>query len=396
MRYPILNLWTWDGAKEHLRKANKHCVPFKAQVTAYTDVIGYGMYMEIKSNKNLDEHLGYIVHNTPDHKGNTPADLTGYFWALQLYKLANENDNSYKYALFDLTFGKSSEFKIYEMPFETNTKHSRSAHALMNANPDTFGLFMDGQTATNGVNYFNNFEDSKNNLFYSGDDDNGVGRDEMINFLKSSFERHSPKLQQGPTFRTNGGNELSWYINPIPDFKKVQSYDYMLDEFEVEEIVDQQAVLPYTIIREWSYWKYANPNNPNDVTEDKNKVSSNTSYIDVDGNINTLYIRSHSHQDVFGNPAFFGDDASGKTVALGKMPVMGATKFNQLPKGVNSFSDYTSTLIKWQSFQKQKSYKIYRALDINQIVFYKGKSYIVTEVDYINEISVIGGTTGII
>lgn len=396
MRYPILNLWTWDGAKEHLRKANKHCVPFKAQVTAYTDVIGYGVYMEIKANKNLDEHLGYIVHNTPDHKGTTPSDLTGYFWALQLYKLSNENDNSYKYALVDLTFGKSSDFKIYEPPFKPNTKNSQSAHSLMNANPDTFGLFIDGQNAETGVNYFNNFEDSKNNLFYSGDDDNGVGREEMINFLKSSFERHAPKLQQEPTFITNGGNNLSWYINPIPDFKKVQSYDYMLDEFEVEEIVDQQTVLPYSIIREWAYWRYTNPNNPNDVTEDKSRVSINTTYIDVEGNLNTLYIRSSPHQDLFGYPAFFGDDANGKVRAIGKMPVMGATKFNQLPKENTSFTDYRNTLIKWQAFQKQKSYKIYRALDINQIVFYKGKSYIVTEVDYINEISVIGGTTGII
>lgn len=395
MRYPIMNLWTWDGAKEHFKKVNTHCVPFKAQITAYTDVIGYGMYIEIKANKNLDDHIGYIVHNVPDHKGTTPADLTGFFWALQLNKISRENDKSYNYALIDLTFGNSSDFKIYEPPF-TSGNTSRAAHALMNANPDAFGLFMDGQTTSANINYFNNIEDSKHNVFYTGDNDNGVGRDEMIDFFRSSFERHSPKLQEKPSFTTNGGNKLSWYVNPIPDFKKVQSYDYMLDEFEVEEIIDQQAVLPYTIVREWSYWRYTNPNNPNDITEDRSKVSISTSYIDVDGNYKNLYIRQAPHQDIFGYPAFFGDNDAGLVRAIGTMPVMGATKFNQLPKENTTFNNYQATLLKWQKFQKQKSYKIYRALDLNQIVFYKGASYIITEVDYINEVSVIGGTVGII
>lgn len=394
MRYPILNLWTWDGAKERFKKASRHSVPFKAQVTAYTDIIGYGMYMEIKSNKNLDDHLGYLVHNTPDHEGTTPADLTGFFWCLQLTKLADEGDKSFKYALIDLTFGKSSDFKVYEPAAQANK--SQGIHALMNANPDTFGLFMDGQTSIVGVNYLNNMEDSKTNLFYSGDDNGGVGRDEVINFFKSSFERHSPRLQRNPSFLTNGGNKLSWYVNPIPDFKKVQSYDYMLDEFEVEEIVDQNAVLPYTVVREWSYWTWTNPNNSNEITEDKSKVSLQTSYFDEDGNYKSLYIRTSPPQDIYGFPAFFGDDSSGNVRAVGTPPVMGATKFVQLPKGATKFNDYSDALRKWRQFAPQKSYKIYRALDINQHVFYKNRSYIITEVDYINEISVIGGTTGII
>jgi hypothetical protein len=35
-------------------------------------------------------------------------------------------------------------------------------------------------------------------------------------------------------------------------------------------------------------------------------------------------------------------------------------------------------------------------LDINQHVFYKNSAFVVSEVDYINEISVIGTTTGVI
>lgn len=395
MRYPILNLWTWDGAKEHLRRAGGNSVPFKAQVTAYTDILGYGMYMEIKANKNLDDYLGLIVHNTPDHIGTTPADLTGFFWALQLTKLSEEGDKAFRYALIDLTFGNSSNFALHEVATDSSNR-SPAARALMNANPDSFGLFMDGQPPVANTNYFNNITDSKMNVFYTGEDNNGSTREDMIDFFRSSFERHSPKLQTEPNFASDRFNRFSWYQNPIPDFKKIQSYDYMLDEFEVEEIIDQNSVLPYTIIREWSYWRFTNPSNPNDVREDKSKVSMQTSYIDVNGNYQSLYIREAAQQEVYGYVAFAADEAGVGVVAKGTMPKMGATKFIQLPAGASTFNNYQNTLNKWATFAKQKSYKVYRALDVNQHVFYNGQAYIVSEVDYINEISVIGGTVGII
>ena len=40
MRYPIMKLWTWDGTKSSFKIAGGKTMPFKAQITAYTDVIG--------------------------------------------------------------------------------------------------------------------------------------------------------------------------------------------------------------------------------------------------------------------------------------------------------------------------------------------------------------------
>lgn len=391
-----MNLWTWNGLKETFKTASRGSTPFKAQIVTYTDVVGYGMYIEIKSNKNLDDYIGHMVHNTPTHKGTTPADLEGFFWCLQLFKLSDENDKSYSYALSDLTFGKSEKFKIYERPRPNKAKVSYGIGALMNANADTLSLYTDGETPTQNVNYLNNMKDSETNIFYTGDNNDGVSREDFVEFLKSSFERHSPKLQTRPSFEKNGDGALRWYINPIPDFKKVQSYDYMLDEYEVEEIVDQTAVMPYVAVREWAYWKYIDPSNPNNVTEDKSKVSMSTTYIDESGNYNSLYIRETVPGNIYGFPLFFGDTSSGTIDAVGGVPKIGSVKITQLPKENPEFTDYSGAISKWATFSKQKSYKIYRALDINQVVFYKGKSYVVSEVDYINEVSVIGGTTGII
>ncbi len=92
MRYDVMNLWTWDGIQQNFMVAGKTVTPFKAQITTYTDVLGYGMYIEIRSNKNLDDYVGSLVHNVPTHQGTTPADLSGFFWCLQLTKLSEEGE----------------------------------------------------------------------------------------------------------------------------------------------------------------------------------------------------------------------------------------------------------------------------------------------------------------
>lgn len=390
-----MELYTWDGVQSHLRKGGPTVTNFNAKITAYTDIIGYGMYIEITASKDLDEYVGYLVHNTPDHVGTSPADLTGFFWVLKLNKIAEDGDKRYRYSLTDLTWGQSDKWKLYEPPLTGNS--SRFIHALMNANPDSTNLFIDGETTRANTQYLNRIDDSKTNIFYSGENDDGVERGEVVTWLKSMRERATPKLQQKPSFTTGGGNGYQWYVNPFPDFKKVQSYDYMLDEWEVEEIVDQNTEPPYTAVRQWAYWQYKDPNNPNNITEDKTKVSIYTQYIDDLGNINSYYIRQAPHQDVYGYPIFFGTDPNTNAPAgIGRPPKAGSTRFMQLQAGQSAFYDFSGSLATLSAFSKSKSYKIYRALDINQYVFYKNQPYIVSEVDYINEVSVIGGTTGVI
>ena len=126
MRYDVMTLWTWDGIQQNMRVAGPTVTPFKAQITTYTDILGYGMYIEFKSNTNLDKYVGKLIHNTPDHVGTTPADLTGFFWCLQLGKIAKENDKSYTYCLFDLTFGNSKDWSLHEEAIGT-TKHQRQS-----------------------------------------------------------------------------------------------------------------------------------------------------------------------------------------------------------------------------------------------------------------------------
>lgn len=391
MRYPIMNLWTWNGTKSSFKIAGGKTMPFKAQITAYTDVIGYGMYIEIRANKNLDEYLGGLVHNVPTHVGTTPADLEGFFWCLQLNKLSDEGDKSYKYSLTDLTFGNSDDFSLRESPISKTSKTSPFIRALQNANPQAANNFLDGENPTANTQYLNFVNDSTGNIFFRGENLDGIGREEMINYFKSTFERHSPKLLQEPQFR-NSFTTASWYLKPIPEFKKVQSYDYMFDEYEIEEIVDNNTPLPVTAVRQWAYWFYS------DGREDKSRISINTQYIDVNGKQNNFYIREAAPQEAYGFPVFFAapnSDGTGTVTGYGAPARLGAMQILQV-EGNQGFIDYSSALSKYDAFAKQKSYKIYRALDINQTVFYKGKSFNVSEVDYINEVSVIGGTTGVI
>ena len=389
MRYDVMTLWTWDGIQQNMRVAGPTVTPFKAQITAYTDILGYGMYIEFKSNTNLDKYVGKLIHNTPDHVGTTPADLTGFFWCLQLGKIAKENDKSYTYCLFDLTFGNSKDWSLHEEAIGT-TKQSAAIRALQNANPDVTNLFIDGQNPATDTQYFESINDSQTNVFYSGiGNDGDVKRDDFITWLKSSNERHSPRLMQQATFSSGAINNLRWYLKPIPVFRNLQSYDYMLDEFEVEEIVDQNAVLPYTAIRQWSYQKLVYPGTTQKV-ENKNLVSMYTQYITKDDKIESLYQTEVAPQEVFGYPVFFTKDSRGMP------PKGGAIKFMQLDVDQTTYPDMQATLRRGDNYGVQKSFKIYRALDINQNVFYKGAAFKVSEVDYINEISVIGGTTGII
>nr|DAK55875.1 MAG TPA: hypothetical protein [Caudoviricetes sp.] len=384
-----MTLWTWDGIQQNFKVAGETVTPFKAQITAYTDILGYGMYIEFKSNTNLDKYVGNLVHNTPDHVGTTPADLNGFFWCLQLAKIAKENDKSYTYCLFDLTFGNSKDWSLHEEALG-NRSASPAIRALMNANPDVTNLFLDGENPVDGTQYFESLNDSKTNVFYSGiGNDGDVKRDDFITWLKSSNERHSPKLLQNPTFSSAGINNLRWYLKPIPVFRNQQSYDYMLDEYEVEEIVDQNAVLPYTAVRQWAYQRLVYPGT-NQKAENKNIVSMYTQYITKDGKIESLLQDGVAPQEVYGYPVFFTKDKRGMP------PKGGAIKFIQLDVDQDVYVDMTTTLRRGDMYSVQRSFKIYRALDINQNVFYKGAAFKVSEVDYINEISVIGGTTGVI
>lgn len=391
MRYPIMNLWTWDGTKSTFKIAGGKTMPFKAQVTTYTDVIGYGMYIEIKANKNLDDYVGALVHNVPTHVGTTPADLTGFFWCLQLGKLANQGDKSYHYSLTDLTFGSDDNFSLREAPKSKSNSASPFIRALQNANPQVANNFLDGDNPVANTQYLNFVDDSKGNIFYKGENLDGIGRDEMVTYLKSTFERHSPQLLQEPQFR-DSFNTKSWYLKPIPDFKKVQSYDYMLDEYEIEEIVDNFTPLPVTAVRQWAYWFYS------DGREDKSRISMNTQYIDEDGNYQNIYIKETLPQEAYGFPVFFApanSDGTGTITGRNKPARLGSMRIMQI-EGNQGFLNYSNALSRFDAFARQKSYKVYRAIDVNQIAFYKDKGFIVSEVDYINEISVIGGTTGVI
>ena len=180
MRYPIMNLWTWDGTKSTFKIAGGKTMPFKAQVIAYTDIIGYGMYIEIKSNKNLDDYVGALVHNVPTHIATTPADLTGFFWCLQLGKLSDRGDRSYHYSLTDLTFGADNDFKLREAPKSKSSNTSPFIRALQNANPQVANNFLDGDNPTADTQYLNYVDDSKGNIFYKGENLDGIGRDEMV------------------------------------------------------------------------------------------------------------------------------------------------------------------------------------------------------------------------
>lgn len=389
MRYDIMNLWTWDGIQQNFMTAGKTVTPFKAQVVTYTDVLGYGMYIEIKSNKNLDDYVGNLVHNVPTHQGTTPADLNGFFWCLQLIKLSEEGDRSYKYGLVDLTLGNSKDWSLHEEALGT-TNQSAAIRALQNANPDVTNLFLDGDNPATNVQYFESINDSKSNIFYSGIGNEGsVSRDDFITWLKSSNERHYPDLIQRPKFSSGAINNLRWYLKPIPKFRSQQSYDYMLDEYEIEEIVDQNAVLPYTAVRQWAYQRLTYPGT-NTKVENKNIVSMYTQYVDKDGKIESLFQDNVAPQEVYGYPVWFTKDNRGMP------PKGGSIKFMQLDIDQNTYPDMTSVLRRGDNYAVQKSFKVYRALDINQNVFYKGAAFKVSEVDYINEISVIGGTTGII
>lgn len=389
MRYDIMNLWTWDGIQQNFMTAGKTVTPFKAQIVTYRDVLGYGMYIEIKANKNLDDYVGNLVHNVPTHQGTTPADLNGFFWCLQLFKLSEEGDRSYKYGLVDLTLGNSKDWSLHEEALGT-TNQSAAIRALQNANPDVTNLFLDGDNPATNVQYFESIDDSKSNIFYSGLGNEGsVSRDDFITWLKSSNERHYPDLIQRPKFSSGAINNLRWYLKPIPKFRSRQSYDYMLDEYEIEEIVDQNAVLPYTAVRQWAYQRLVYPDT-NTKVENKNLVSMYTQYVDKDGKIESLYQTKVAPQEVFGYPVWFTKDNRGMP------PKGGSIKFMQLDVDQNTYPDMTSVLRRGDTYGVQKSFKVYRALDINQNVFYKEAAFKVSEVDYINEISVIGGTTGII
>lgn len=389
MRYDVMNLWTWDGIQQNFMVAGKTVTPFKAQITTYTDILGYGMYIEIRANKNLDEYVGNLVHNVPTHQGTTPADLNGFFWCLQLTKLSEEGDRSYKYGLVDLTLGNSKDWSLHEEA-KGNRTESPAMRAIMNANPDVTNMFLDGEAPVSNTQYFESVDDSKTNVFYSGlGNDGAASRDDFITWLKSSNERHFPKLIQKPAFSSAGVNNLRWYLKPLLQFRSQQSYDYMLDEYEIEEIVDQNAVLPYTAVRQWSYQRLVYPGT-NTKVENKNLVSIYTQYVTKDGDIESLYTTEVAPQEVYGYPVFFTGDKRGMP------PKGGSIKFMQLDIDQTTYPDMTSVLRRGDTFAVQKSFKVYRALDINQNVFYKGAAFKVSEVDYINEISVIGGTTGII
>lgn len=393
MRYPVMNLWTWDGSRESYKVAGGLTMPFKAQITTYTDVIGFGMYIEFKSNKNLDKYVGALVHNTPTHKGTTPADLNGFFWCLQLNKLSDANDRSYNYSLTDLTWGSSEDWSLREAAKSATGSKSPFISSLTNANPSVTGLFIDGQGTADNRQNLQNIDDSKTNIFYTGDNIEGVSREKVVDYLQSMNERHAPTLNTAPTWQRHSSSPKSWYLKPLQNWKKLQSYDYMLDEFEVEEIVDNNAPMPTTGIRQWAYWKYS------DGREDKTKVSIYTQYIDERNNLNSNYIKQALPQEVFGYPLFFkaaNSDGSGTVEGRLLPPKVGATKFIQLEPDATEFYNFNEALSKMSAFSAQKSYKIYRALDINQHVFYKGSAFVVSEVDYINEISVIGSTTGVI
>lgn len=393
MRYPVMKLWTWDGTRESYKISGGKTTPFKAQITAYTDVIGFGMYIEFRSNKNLDDYIGCLVHNTPTHKGTTPADLEGFFWCLQLNKLSDIGDNSYLYSLTDLTWGSSDSWSLRESPKSAMGAKSPFISSLTNANPSVTGLFIDGQGAGDNAQNLQNIDDSKTNIFYTGDDLDGVSREKVVDYLQSMNERHSPTLNSAPGFQKHSSSVKSWYLKPLQSWKKQQSYDYMLDEYEVEEIVDNNAPIPITGIRQWAYWRYP------DGREDKTKASLYTQYIDEANNFRANYIKQALPQEVFGYPLFFAAaNSDGTGTVEGRLPPakIGSTKFIQLEPEATTYYNFQSALSKMSSFSVQKSFKIYRALDINQHVFYKNSAFVVSEVDYINEISVIGTTTGVI
>ncbi|ALA06996.1 hypothetical protein AXI71_gp42 [Lactococcus phage GE1] len=399
MKYPKLTLWTWDGTRQRYMIPSSRSKRFKANIVKYTDTIGYGMQMEITTRTNLDEFVGGLVHNVPDHENMSPRDLTGFWWCLQLFKIKDSDEKINRYMLVDLTFGKSNNFKYIESRRAKTATQSPFARALTNANPDKLGLFVDGQAITPNVNYLRFYRDSKTNLLYQGSDNtDGLKREDLINFFIRSGERHSPRMQREPSFGTSQDNVFDWYLEPVPEFRTGQNFDTMLDEYELEEIVDQQEALPYTAVRQWNYrayWVQKANGQPGDyiLMEDKTKVDVFTQYIAEDNTIERSSYRGVDPQEIFGLPMFIDGFPDRSTL---KPPRIGGVKFVQQDSDIEQYEDFTSMLQSQLALSRDKNYKVNRVLDVNQRVSVNYRSYIVTEVDYINEISVIGKVTGII
>lgn len=403
MKYKPLTLWTWDGIKQNYMSITRTVKPFKADVLKYTDSIGYGMYMEISTNMDLDFNDGGLVHNVPDHKNNELKDLTGFFWCMQMFKIANKDDKRHHYALVDLTFGRGDSFKFKESPRKKKTTRSPFMFALQNANSDTMSLFIDGLKPGENVQYLPRIDDSKTNVLWkSGDGSEFINRDEFISELQRLSLRHFTDTNASKRWGSNLFNPLSWYLTPLPLFRMEQQFDVMLDDFELEELADVIETPQCTAIRQFSYgsWVFTDSTGKTNILKNDQRLSFYTQYIDIYGKIQDAYVPEVFPQEMYGMPIFFtspsqNDDATGTLPP----PKTGSVKFIEVDYedvAELGFYDFSSQLSSSAAIDGSKSYKVNRILDVNQSVAVNYKRYNVSEVDYINEVSVIGRLTGVI
>lgn len=400
MKYPIQTLWTWDGIRQHYKVLSDTVVPFKAEIVKYTDTIGYGMYMEIATNIDLDFNDGGLVHNVPDHVNNEMWDISGWFWCMQMRKLQDRDDKRHYYSLTDLTFGNSSDFAVIEGGRGKTTKYSTFIRALQNANPDVAGLFIDGATSVDDTQYLDKIDDSKTPIMWTSGDTKGKGRDELIDTLKRLGERHAPRLTREPSYGRSNESNFDWFLKPIPDFRKRYDYQAMIDEFELEEIADQIITPQYTAIRQYAFksWAFTDSTGKTNIMKDPNYLTFYTQYLDINGNVQTSLIHDMAFQEMVGMPLFYAEDSSGNVKARLLPPKRGAIKYIELNYEIQAeigFQDLSNQLLLSKN-DGLKSYKVYRILDVNQKAVVNYKQYNVMEVDYIEETSVIGRVTGVI